>query len=235
MDKQVLKQVLGRIGERMGAAAAMGADQQADRAPVAAGGRARPVGRRAVMGLLAGLCIGAVASSGTLTSGELGPCPAYAKGGAPEDVLKGQLFISDSSFPTRWSSVGEFVSRVKKNHKSSLTYDKKTKKLQVYYAAFFALPVDDVQVNFAIYDITNGMPNKVKKGSWEAFMGRKGERVLFNSVELDQEDIEMNKKYLFAIERRGSILAKGEIILRGEAPKYSGKVDFTEEETKKKE
>lgn len=230
------KKVLGRIGERMGAAAAMGADRQADPSPSAAltrqCGRGRP-GRRAALALLAGLCVGAAAGSGTL--GELGPRLSYAKGGAPEDVLKGQLFISDSSFPTRWTSVGEFVSRVKKNHKSSLTYDKKTKKLQVYYAAFFAQPVDDVQVNFAIYDITNGFSSKVKKGSWEAFMGRKGERVLFNSVELDQEDIEMNKKYLFAIERRGSILAKGEIILRGEAPKYSGKVDFTEEETKKKE
>jgi len=190
-------------------------------------------GRRTTVALVACLALSAGVGLGSLPG--LSPQPAHAKGSAPEDILKGQLFISDSSFPTRWSSVGEFVSRVKKNNKTSLTYDKKTKKLQVYYAAFFAQPVDDYQVNFAIYDITNGMPNKVKKGSWEAFMGKKGERVLFNSVELDQEDIEMNKKYMFAIERRGSILAKGELILRGEAPKYSGKVDFTEEDTKKKE
>ena len=213
----MFKQVLGRMGELLGLG---------DR-----GARSCSHGRRATLALVACLAAGAVA--GTLPG--LAPPLAHAKGGAPEDILKGQLFISDSSFPTRWSSVGEFVSRVKKNHKTSLTYDKKTKKLQVYYAAFFAQPVDDFQVNFAIYDITNGMPNKVKKGSWEAFMGKKGERVLFNSVELDQEDIEMNKKYMFAIERRGSILAKGELILRGEAPKYSGKVDFTEEDTKKKE
>jgi hypothetical protein len=189
----------------------------------------RPAARRITLALLACLTLGAGAGIG------LAPRPACAKGGTPEDILKGQLFISDSSFPTRWSSVGEFVSKVKKNHKQSLTYDKKTKKLQVYYAAFFAQPVDDIQVNFAIYDITNGLPNKVKKGSWEAFMGRKGERVLFNSVELDQEDIEMNKKYMFTIERGRTILAKGEVILRGEAPKYSGKVDFSEEDTKKKD
>ena len=212
----MFKQVLGRMGELMG----MG-----DR-----GTRSCSRGRRATLALFA--CL-ATAGAGALTG--LAPPVAHAKGGAPEDFLKGQLFISDSSFPTRWSSVGDFVSRVKKNHKTSLTYDKKTKKLQVYYAAFFAQPVDDYQVNFAIYDITNGMPGKVKKGSWEAFMGKKGERVLFNSVELDQEDIEMNKKYLFAIERKGSILAKGELILRGEAPKYSGKVDFSEDDTKKKE
>lgn len=225
------KQVLGRTGERKGEKVAMvAACGAASGAATAVNGWARSSGRRLLRLALTGLLAGAAALPLVAPS-----APAYAKGGAPEDYLKGQLFISDSSFPTRWSSVADFVSRVKKNNKTSLTYDKKTKKLQVYYAAFFAQPVDDFQVNFAIYDITNGMASKVKKGSWEAFMGKKGERVLFNSVELDQEDIEMNKKYMFAIERRGSILAKGELILRGEAIKYSGKVDFTEEDTKKKE
>jgi hypothetical protein len=153
----------------------------------------------------------------------------------PEDILKGQLLISDSSFPLKWTSAGEYASRLKKLHKSSLFYDKKTGKLTIYYAAFFAQPVNDVQVNFVIYDITDGANAKVKKGAWEAFLGRKGERVIFNSVELDKEDIEMNKKYLFAIESRHVIIAKGEMTLRGEAPKYSGKVDFSEEDTKKKE
>jgi hypothetical protein len=154
---------------------------------------------------------------------------------APEDLLKGQLLVSDSSFPLKWTSPAEYASRLKKLHKSSLFYDKKTGKLTLYYAAFFAQPVNDVQVNFVIYDITSGVNAKVKKGAWEAFLGKKGERALFNSVELDKEDIEMNKKYLFAIEFRRVIIAKGEITLRGEAPKYSGKVEFSEEETKKRE
>ena len=153
----------------------------------------------------------------------------------PEDLLKGQLLISDSSFPLKWTSAGEYVSRLKKLNKSSLFYDKKTGKLTIYYAAFFAQPVNDVQVNFVIYDITDGANAKAKKGAWEAFLGRKGERAIFNSVELDKEDIEMNKKYLFAIESRRVIIAKGEVTLRGELPKYSGKVEFSEEDTKKKE
>lgn len=153
----------------------------------------------------------------------------------PEDLLKGHMFISDSSFPLKWTSAAEYASRLKKLHKERLFYDKKTGKLTIYYAAFFASPVNDVQVDFVIYDITGGANAKVKKGSWEAFLGRKGERAIFNSVELDKEDIEMNKKYLFAIESRRVIIAKGELTLHGEAPKYSGKVDFSEEDTKKKE
>jgi len=178
-------------------------------------------GRRALLRLLA-LCL--LLLPGTLFAGK-----------APEDFLQGYLIISDQSFPLKWTSPSEYASRLKKLHKSSLFYDKKTGKLTVYYAAFFAKPVNDVQVNFVIYDITSGEKSKVKKGAWEAFMGRKGERALFNSVEVDKEDIEMNKKYLFAIESKHMIIAKGEVILRGEAPKYSGKVEFSEEDTKKKE
>lgn len=153
----------------------------------------------------------------------------------PEDLLKGQLLISDSSFPLKWTSAGEYVSRLKKLNKSSLFYDKKTGKLTIYYAAFFAQPVNDVQVNFVIYDITDKAAGKAKKGSWEAFLGHRGDRVIFNRVELDKDDLEMNKKYLLAIEFRGKIIAQSELTVRGEGPKYSGKVEFTEEDAKKKE
>lgn len=154
-------------------------------------------------------------------------------GPVPEDLLKGQVIISDSSLPTRWTSAAAYAAQLKKMHKKSLTYDKKTGKVQVYYAAFFEKAVNDVQVNFVIYDITGGA--KARKGAWEAFLGGKGQRVLFNSVELDKEDLEMNKQYRFVIESKGKPIAYADVKLLGEAPKYSGKVEFSEEEAKKRE
>ncbi len=186
------------------------------------------IGRRAfLMGLGATLSL----AVGAAVLGM--PTDAFA-GKLPEDILQGQMIISDSSLPTKWSSPAAYAAQLKKLHKKSVVYDKKTGKVQIYYAAFFALPVNDIQVNFVIYDITGGVANKSKKGAWEAFLGRKGERVLFNSVELDKEDVEMNKKYLFAIERGGKIIAKAEMMVLGEAPKYSGKVEFDEDEAKGK-
>lgn len=160
--------------------------------------------------------------------------PALA-GGMPEDHLKGMIIVSDSSLPTKWTSPGEYASRLKKLHKSSFFYDKKTGKIQLYYAAFFAQPVNDLEVTFVVYDITNGVASQNKKGSWEAFLGKKGERVLFNSIELDKDDFEMNKKYRFVVEYRRKPLAVADIMLRGEGPKYSGKVEFTEDEAKQKQ
>lgn len=178
------------------------------------------VSRRAILALA--LTLGA---SAPLSS-------AFAGGQKPEDLLKGRMIISDRSLPTSWSSPGAYAAQLKGMARQAIFYDKKTGKVQVYYAAFFAQPVNDIQANFVIYDITGGQ--RVKKGSWEAFLGRKGERALFNSVELDKEDLEMNKKYLFAIEVQRRIIASGEVILRGEGPKYSGKVEFSEDEAKQK-
>jgi hypothetical protein len=155
--------------------------------------------------------------------------PALARGTVPEDLLKGRIIISDKPLPTRWSSVGSYVAQLKSLNRGTLWYDKKTGKLTVQYAAFFAKPVDDVQVNLVLYDVTNGA--HTQKVETENFMHR-GDRVLFNSVIFDKEDIEGNKKYLMTIESRKRIIASGTFILRIEGPRYSGKVNFSDEETK---
>jgi hypothetical protein len=157
--------------------------------------------------------------------------PAIAKN-VPEDVLKGRIIITDQRIPMHWSSVGSYVSQLKAMNKGTLWYDKKTGKVKIEYAAFFAKPLNDVQVNLVIYDITNGAHNP--RGSWEQFMNR-GDRVLFNSITFDKEDFEMNKKYRLVIESRHVALASGEFILRGEGPHYSGKVTFTDEEARQKD
>ncbi|MSP59673.1 MAG: hypothetical protein EXR72_04905 [Myxococcales bacterium] len=154
---------------------------------------------------------------------------ALAKGPMPEDLLKGRIIISDRRLPTSWSSVPSYVAQLKNLNKTTLWYDKKTNKLKIEYAAFFSKPINDVQVDLVIYDITNGA--NARKAATEQFMNR-GDRALFNSVTFDNEDFEMNKKYRLVIESRHAVLASGEFILRGEGPHYSGKVTFSEDETK---
>ena len=156
----------------------------------------------------------------------------FAKGPAPEDFLKGKIIISDKPLPTKWNSVGSYVSQMKNLNKGTVWYDKKTGKLTLQYAAFFAKPVDDVQVNLVLYDITGGQ--HTQKVSTENFMTR-GDRVLFNSVVFDKEDIEGNKKYMMTIEDRRRVIASGTFILREEGPHYSGKVTFSDDETKQKD
>jgi hypothetical protein len=158
--------------------------------------------------------------------------PAAAKGTMPEDLLKGRIIISDQRLPMRWNSVSSYVGQLKSLNKGTIWYDKKTGKIKVEYAAFFAKALNDVQVNLIIYDITDGAHDR--KATNEQFMTR-GDRVLFNAITLDKEDFPMNKKYRFVIENRGQSLAQGEFILRGEGPHYSGKVEFSDDEAKQKD
>ena len=148
----------------------------------------------------------------------------------PADALKGRVIISDKKLPTSWNSVGSYVAQLKGMNKGTFWYDKKNGKLTLEYAAFFAQPVNDVQVKLVIYDITAGA--HTQKVATENFINH-GDRALFNSVTLDKEDIEGNRKYLFAIEYRHRAIASTTLILRMEGPHYSGKVSFTEDETKK--
>lgn len=154
---------------------------------------------------------------------------AKSKGPVPEDFLKGKIVISDKVIPTHWNSVGSYVAQLKGLNRGTMWYDKKSGKLTVQYAAFFAKPVDDVQVNLVLYDVTDGQ--RQQKVTTENFMQR-GDRVLFNSVVFDKEDIEGNRKYLMTIEDRRRVIASATFILRVEGPHYSGKVTFTDEETK---
>jgi hypothetical protein len=154
---------------------------------------------------------------------------ALAKGPAPEDILKGRVIISDKRLPQSWNSASAYASQLKALNKGTIWYDKKSGKVTLQYAAFFAHPVNDVQVMLNLTDITNGAHQN--KASTEQFM-TKGDRVLFNSVEFDKEDIEGNKKYLLTLTSRGQVLASGTFILREEGPHYSGKVTFTDDDTK---
>src|SRR5262245_16280283 len=110
---------------------------------------------------------------------------AVAKGPVPEDYLKGKIIISEKRLPTSWNSVPSYGSQLKGLNRGSMWYDKRTGKLTVQYAAFFAQPVNDVQVMLVLYDVTGGAHQQ--KVSTEQFM-TKGDRVLFNSVVFDKED-----------------------------------------------
>jgi hypothetical protein len=154
---------------------------------------------------------------------------ALAKGAMPEDSLKGRIIVSDKPLPTSWKSVPSYVSQLRQLDKSVFWYDKTSGKVTLQYAAFFAQPLPDAQVDLVMVDVTSGA--HLQKFSTENF-ARTGERVLFNTVELSKEDIEPNRKYLLMVQSHRRIIASVTFILRGQGPNFSGKVNFSDEETK---
>ena len=105
--------------------------------------------------------------------------------------------------------------------------------LNLNLGIFFAAPIDDIQVYLAFYDITDGEAKKTKVFGSELFLGKRGDRVLFTSATISNENVPMNKKYLIAVESKNKIVARTEVTIKGTAPKYSGTVEFNDGEGSK--
>jgi hypothetical protein len=160
---------------------------------------------------------------------------ATADARKPEDVFKGQIIVLKKPLPLRFKSSAHFIAEVKKNRIDQVwPVDKREKAWKIEYAAFFAKPLNDVQAEVKFYDITNKGKRPRFILSDSQYTNRRGERYLFNSITLEKtaDGFQVNRKYQMRLESRRKIIASTEFWLRGKGPKYSGKVTFTDEETK---
>ncbi|MGE3547323.1 MAG: hypothetical protein AB7L28_25580, partial [Kofleriaceae bacterium] len=67
-------------------------------------------------------------------------------------------------------------------------------------------------------------------GTNEQFTDERGQTALMSNMRLERKSFGVNKQLLVTIENKGKVLASGRIKILGEGEKYTGKVDFSEEE-----
>jgi hypothetical protein len=149
----------------------------------------------------------------------------------PEDVFKGQIITSSKRIPTKASSKGAYISALKKQKTTRFREDKAKKAWKVYYAAFFARPLNSLEVTVKIWDLSAG--SKRMLTSFEQYMDKRGARSLTSSVTLERDSFGVNKNLMMTVESGGRVLSAARFAIIGEAEKYSGQVNFTEEEASK--
>jgi hypothetical protein len=147
-------------------------------------------------------------------------CSGVAEAKGPEDLLKGQLILSDKKLPMSWRSARAYARKLKRLRRKVLSFGSKGK-IHLHYAAFFAKPVNDVQVDVVVYDVTER--ERAKKTAWETFLARRGDRAVFGDVEISEDDLPPNRRYELVVVFRGRALAKAEITLH--APEKPGKTE----------
>ena len=156
-----------------------------------------------------------------------------AAGKQPYQYLGGKIYVSDKRFATadedvRTSSVSAYVSKIKSNNNEKLWEDKKEKSWTVYYAAFFKQPFNGLEVSITFYDTTDG--GKRYMSSVELMLDSRKQTSIISFVELTRQQFGVNKKILMVMTGNGKTLASANFQLRGEAEKYSGKVDFNDDD-----
>ena len=154
----------------------------------------------------------------------------------PEDVFKGKIIITKNRLPMHFSSSGGFVSALQKNKIDKIWPteehgdDKGTWDLE--YLAFFAQPLDDSEIQVKFFDITHG-DKKYVAGNPQ-YTRERGSRIFGSSIQLAKPDFDVNKHYIMTIESKGRVIATTNFWLRGKGANYSGKVEFSDADTRAK-
>jgi hypothetical protein len=149
----------------------------------------------------------------------------------PEDVFRGQIITSSKRIPTKASSKSAYISQLKRQKTGRFYENKSTKSWKVYYTAFFRKPLNSLEVTVKIYDISSGAKHML--ASFEQYMDKRGARSITSHVVLERDSFGVNKNLMMVVEGNGSVLSSARFAIIGEAEKYSGQVNFSEEEASK--
>ena len=153
----------------------------------------------------------------------------------PEDVFKGKIIITKNRLPMRFSSQGAFVQALQRGRIDKIwpTEEKgETGKWNLEYIAFFAKPLNDTEVNLKFWEATGGSQRFIAGD--QQYISDKNTRVFAAKITVGKPEFEQNKKYLMTMESRGRVIASTSFWLRGKGPNYSGKVEFSDDDTKQK-
>jgi len=160
---------------------------------------------------------------------------SVAQAAKPEDVFKGKIIITKDRLPMKFSSAGAFVSAIqsKKIDKIWPTEEKDADHgtWNLEYLAFFAQPLDDNEIQIKFYDITQG-EKKFIAGDPQ-YTTAKGSRIYGSSIQLGKPEFDVNKHYMMTMESGHRVIATTSFWLRGKGANYSGKVEFSDEDTRK--
>ena len=159
----------------------------------------------------------------------------WAGGGKPEDVFKGRIIITKKRLPLRFSSSGAFVAALQSGKTDKIWptsedgADKGT--WDIEYVAFFAQPLNDSEIEVKFYDITAG--KKYVAGDPQ-YTREKGSRIFGSSIQLNKPEFDVRKHYMMSIESKGRTIAMTTFWLLGKGANYSGKVEFSDSDTRAK-
>jgi hypothetical protein len=157
---------------------------------------------------------------------------ATGQAAKPEDVFKGRIIITKKRMPMRFSSPGAFVQALQASKTDKIwptEEDGDKGSWNIEYIAFFEKPLMDSEIQVKFYDITSG---KRYVAGDPQYTREKGSRIFGSSIQLAKPEFDVRKHYMMTVESRGRVLATTSFWLLGKGAQYSGKVDFSEEDTK---
>jgi hypothetical protein len=161
---------------------------------------------------------------------------AKGQAAAPEDVFKRKIIITKNRLPLKFASERAFIQALRTGGITQVwPAEEKGNDHAIWhleYMAFFAQPLNDLEVTVKFYDVTGGAQRYIAGD--QQYTRARDTRIFGSSIKLAKPEFEANHRYLMTINTGSRTVATTTFWLRGKGPNYSGKVEFSEEEASKK-
>jgi len=92
----------------------------------------------------------------------------------------------------------------------------------------YDLLLADIEVEVKLYDQASSPKTLI--ASFEQYVDQRGQTALLSQFTLDKKQVGVNKELLMVMESKGKVLASSRFKILGEGEKFTGKVNFTEDE-----
>jgi hypothetical protein len=146
----------------------------------------------------------------------------------PNAAFAGKIMLSDKRFPSQAKSLAAFNAKIRSQSKTNFQEDKEKKQWKIHFAGFLRQPLNDLEYVVKVYEMTGGRQQLLL--TFEQFTSERGMTALVSNMTLERKHVGVNKELLVTMENKGRVLASNRFRILGQGERYTGKVDFSEEE-----
>lgn len=143
-------------------------------------------------------------------------------------AFAGKIMLSSKRFPSQAKSLAAFNAKIRKQSTTSFQEDKEKQQWKIHFAGFLRAPLNDLEYLVKIYEL-NGSRQQLLL-TFEQFTSERGMTALVSNMTLEKKSVGVNKQLLVTMENKGKVLASARFRILGQGERYTGKVDFSEEE-----
>jgi hypothetical protein len=147
---------------------------------------------------------------------------------SPNQAFAGRIMLSSKRFPQQAKSPSAYTAAIRKQAQTNFVEAKDTHTWKIYFAGFLKTPLNDLEYTIKIYELTGKSQQLLV--SFDQFTSERGEQTIVSNMTLEKKQVGVNKELLMTMESKGKILASNKFKILGDGERFTGKVDFSEDE-----
>jgi hypothetical protein len=151
-----------------------------------------------------------------------------ARAEKPNPAFAGKIMLSDKRFPSQAKSLSAFNAKIRSQSKTNFQEDKEKRNWKIHFAGFLRQPLNDLEYVVKVFELSGGRQQLLL--TFEQFTNERGQTALLSNMTLERKHVGVNKELLVTMENKGRVLASSRFRILGQGERYTGKVDFSEEE-----